>query len=397
MLTPPLQELQKSVRGALGKELLAELCVSRWEHAVFQEIEPLRAAYGFSTGSKRPRNEDRVAIAHIAALNQVRYTVAILCDGVGGSERGDVAATVAIATVLGGMAEARGRVPLELLLRNLVHSADDSVRSALMGRGATTLSVLAVSSAGEFAAANVGDSRIFAWTPGGRSFKQISIDDTFENELRGLHVKDPSALAAHGLRGRLTQAIGEGGRQSIDLQVNLLSRENFPAGAILASDGAWKADALAFELINAEAKTATDAVRRALAFAGWAGGLDNTSVLAIEDLETLSSYEAQREGEWRAPSSIRMTSWIGGRSLVMSHSFAAQASPQLFPEVNRPEPPPPKDKPKRKGSAKRKTVVQQVGHDEPELDLNVDRPSGKVSVERPQVEISTDEDATNKS
>ena len=252
MLTVPFDELQRAVSGSLSKELLAELCEIDWEQPVFQGVFSLGAAYGSATGSRRARNEDRVALASVCAPNGANYTIAVLCDGVGGSEAGDLAATVAIAAVVGGLAEVRGPMPLELLLKRLMYGADESVRRALKGRGATTWSVLAVSSLGEGAAANVGDSMIFAWTPGERAFKHISVDDTFENELRELRGKDPSALAAHGLQGRLTQAIGEGGRESADLFVNILPQSSFSAGAILATDGAWKLNESAFNLISLE-------------------------------------------------------------------------------------------------------------------------------------------------
>ncbi len=117
-------------------------------------------------------------------------------------------------------------------------------------------------------------------------FQQVSVDDTLENELRGFAMIDQSVLHAKGLRGGLSQAVGEEGRFGSleDLLVRTYGNDRLGAGAILASDGAWKGDETGFASIARHAPAAYEAMRRLLAFATWTETQDNISIIAIEDL-----------------------------------------------------------------------------------------------------------------
>lgn len=289
-MRPLTENLLSSVRGAVGKEILKELWNAPWNSSQSRTINEISVAIGGSVGNVRSNNEDRLAVAHVTALNQEQFAVAIVCDGVGGSERGDEAATIAIAVFIDELAQVRQFLPLSELLESIIRRVDEVVRKALNGEGTTTLSVMLASSTGKFVAANVGDSRIFAWTPSESYLQQISIDDTIENELIKFSGIDPSVLDARGLRGRLSQAIGEGGRTPSDLKVVISNKEAFNSkGIILATDGTWKSSEEGFRQIAIHSESATDAMRRVLAFSSWTGGVDNASIIAIEDISKFSS------------------------------------------------------------------------------------------------------------
>lgn len=263
--------------------IYGEMDSQNWSQPSQVTIEELGIVMGTHPGLKRARNEDRIAVARVWAPNRELYTVAILCDGVGSSESGDQAAARAIASVVNQLATQHTRTPLKELATTLVRQADDYVRNALGGRGATTLVMLLATSAGFLVCASVGDSRAYRWSPKGTEFYQVTLDDTIENELKNLPGDHAALLQERGLRGRLSQAVGEAGRNADDLRVQIHTREKFADGVVIGSDGLWRV-AQDFPLVTSNASSAAELVRRALNLANWVGGVDNASVIAIEDL-----------------------------------------------------------------------------------------------------------------
>lgn len=273
-----------SWHGALLATIYGELVGQNWSQAAQTSIEELGLVMGTHPGLKRERNEDRVAVARVRALNGELYTAAILCDGVGGSQSGDRAAEHAIACVVAELAGQRYRPGLKELATTVVKGADSHVRAVLEGRGSTTLVLLLATSAGLLVCASVGDSRAYRWDAGsGSTLEPVTVDDTIENELKNLPGDHAALLKERGLRGRLSQAVGEEGRAADELRVQVHTRERFVNGAVLGSDGLWRASQ-DFGLVASNATTPADLVRRVLNLANWVGGVDNASVIAIDDI-----------------------------------------------------------------------------------------------------------------
>lgn len=181
-------------------------------------------AMGTHPGLKRPRNEDRIAVARVEAPDAESLTVALVCDGVGGSEYGDQAAVLAITAVLHDICIQQKSLPIQDVARHAVRSADEYVRQRLGGRGTTTLSMFLGSSSGNCACVNVGDSRVYSWSPGSQVV-QVTIDDTVENELKAVPGDHGVLLKARGLKGRLSQAIGESDRSVDELRVQVFQHD----------------------------------------------------------------------------------------------------------------------------------------------------------------------------
>jgi len=366
--------------GPMGGEIYGELVLGPWAKAATRAAEELTAVVGSSPGSKRPRNEDRALIAEVFTDGGDRYRAAIVCDGVGGSEMGDVAATLATSAFLGRLQNTFGRRPLENLLVELIHLADDAVRAELRGKGSTTMSVVIASENGEVAAANIGDSRIYSWDPG-KSLAQVSTDDTMENEFRNLPLKDPSVLDAKGLRGTLSQAIGDTGQGADRLRIATFSKHLFAVGVVLATDGTWKGNEPTFCAVTRNAANGADAVRRAILVATWSGGIDNASIIAIENLATFA--KAVPSGSQRRGG---ISLWLNDTKIVLQRVRAATIAP---------EPTPPKEK-----TESRKKIVddrrrrgptdyQRKPHGKAEDQLSFMQESGKIS-RKPKIEISTE-------
>ena len=338
-------------------------------------IDELALAMATHPGFKRHRNEDRLAIARIAAPNANTYTVAIVCDGVGGSELGEQAAMLAISSIIDYLSQLQRVSPLKELAVEAIRRADDCVRNQLFGRGATTLVMLLATTTGHLVCANVGDSRAYSWDPTSSKLDQVTVDDTIENELKDLPGNPGALIKAHGLRGRLSQALGENGRTADELRVQTYTKECFRKGAVLGSDGLWRA-ARDFEATVANATTPTDAVRRAIALANWVGGVDNSSILAISDLERLFAdsqglgpHSQYRMGTtfWSPSAKVKFPTagWLDEVKPLKGHGKT--------------------EKPKR--SSKKKDAKNPM--DEPQLNLE----TAEFKIQKPMIEVTVSEDA----
>jgi len=350
--------------------ILDEIVESHASHIV---VEELGLAMATHLGLKRARNEDRIAVARVVAPNTETYTVALVCDGVGGSESGDQAASLAIASLIADLAQEHGRPPLREQAIALIRRADDLVRKNLQGRGATTLVMLLCTASGQFVCANVGDSRAYSWDLSSSKLDQVTTDDTIENELKHLPDNGAALIRARGLQGRLSQAIGEGGRTADELRIQTYTKEYFRRGAVLGSDGLWRASN-DFEAAVANATTPSDAVRRASALANWVGGVDNASLIAIDDLERLCGGQQQVS---TPPQQTEISLWLSSTKIkiLTSNRLSENRSAQ-----SRAKPEKPKSKAKRKG------------YREIEDDLQLKLEETEIRQARPRLEIMVNEE-----
>lgn len=271
----------------MGKVLLEELWREPRAYPSINSVDKYKAVIGTHIGNKRSENQDRAAIFQVHALNNVSYFSAIVCDGVGGTEKGGEAAALAVASFIEELAHVEEAGALDTLLEKVLRKVDNCVRDNLEGKGATTASLMVISSQAEFAVINIGDSRIYSWSKDEKSFSQVSVDDTLENEIKNFPKMKLSALEARGLRGGLSQAVGERGRDARDLKINFIDMNLFSEGVAIVSDGAWSGSLEGFESIGVNSDSSLDLVRRTLAFANWSGGKDNVSIIAIDNLASL--------------------------------------------------------------------------------------------------------------
>lgn len=337
-------------------------------------IDELGLSIATHVGFKRIRNEDRIAVARTLAPNKETYTVAIVCDGVGGSESGDQAAALATSSIIADLARQQGCPPINELAVALVKRADDLVRKELHGRGATTLVMLLVTASGYFVCANVGDSRAYSWDPSQNKLNQVTIDDTIENELKDLPGNGAALIKARGLQGRLSQAIGESGRTAEELRIQTYTREHFPVGAVLGTDGLWRA-ARDFESVVANATTPTDAVRRAITHANLVGGVDNSSMIALGDVRLLC--RARQTQASSVARQIEIELWLSSNKVKIVAS-----SP-----INEVKSVPPRGKPdKPKAKSKRKE------HSEPEDGLQLELEPVDTNRARAKIEVTINDE-----
>ncbi|MBN5129049.1 protein serine/threonine phosphatase 2C family protein [Stenotrophomonas maltophilia] len=310
----------------IGEQLLAELLPAPATPIpkLFQIGDGF--AIGTHIGNKRSRNEDRVAIARVDIATQVSYSAHIICDGVGGSQRGDEAAAIACAAIVSQLSSQTRHRPPAQLLPELIRTADDAVRLMLGGAGQTTLCMLLNSNHGQCALASIGDSRAYSWDQGSELI-QLTEDDTLANEIKHHNLEHAQAyLNARGLEGSLSQALGEPGRTSNELSIHVLTDRGFPPGGLLlATDGVWINDSSAFNLITKHSRGPSELVRRLLTCASWLGGVDNASAIAIRDPQQIPDPVAP------APRNTRIILWLADKQVVTYRPTAEFSEPYKPP------------------------------------------------------------------
>jgi len=185
-------------------------------------------AFGLSdTGCVRANNEDYYRIEPELGLY-------LLADGMGGAKAGERASELAVETIAGIFSETSQRDSQALL--RAVESANNSVLELarndpkLEGMGTTLVAVLDLGE--ELLIASVGDSRLYVLDS--ESFRAVTEDQSWVNEVGRPLGLDEASLRAHPLRNVLTMAIGAGSH----LVVNCYTIDWKPGSlALLSSDG----------------------------------------------------------------------------------------------------------------------------------------------------------------
>jgi protein phosphatase len=185
-------------------------------------------AFGLSdTGCVRANNEDCYRIAPELGLY-------LLADGMGGAKAGETASETAVEIVAGTFRQ-NGQRDSQALLR-AVETANNKVLELarndpkLEGMGTTLVAALDIGE--ELLIASVGDSR--AYLLDADSFRAITEDQSWVNEVGRPLGLDEASLRTHPLRNVLTMAIGAGSH----LVVNCYTIDWKPGSLVLlSSDG----------------------------------------------------------------------------------------------------------------------------------------------------------------
>ncbi len=204
----------------------------------------------------RKYNEDRCGFDSFVNAKGVTLSIGIVCDGVGGEEKGERAAQLAVDTFL--TAIRHPNVPdTPRLLYNAVKTANLAAynEAQRLGEGermACTLVAVVIENGQKAYIANVGDSRIYLLRDG--QLKQISRDHTFENVMIWMGKLSPEAAAANPDASKVMRVLGTRNDIQVDLglylattnygEANKIGRDGFmlkPGDSImLCSDGLVK-------------------------------------------------------------------------------------------------------------------------------------------------------------
>lgn len=272
----------------------------------FMPLDQLGWAVGTSFGHKRTRNEDRACIARLQVSGRpTGIYLAIVCDGLGGMHGGEESAVTAASAVIAHTYQRllQGkREPLEAVL-DAIRVANDDIYNKFRGQGGTTISVLLLIPGREAVGINVGDSRIYELR-NGEKLIQLTSDDNIAAEVGNLKALDPAGLQQLEFGEHLTQFVGIGP----DIRIHPIRiQAKGDSSFLLASDGAWRYINGVFNKVVVAAPNANEVVRRTILVANWAGGFDNTTVIALSGKESLAAVD--EEFKSRGPMSNRIDLW----------------------------------------------------------------------------------------
>jgi len=246
-----------------------------------------------SPGPARDNNEDFVGFWQPQTLEEKRShgAVAVLADGVGGLDRGEVASRMAVETSLTAFREApEGKTPQQLLTQmfNEANLAvyDKGMENHGKARMATTLSI-AVLRNDEIVVGNVGDSRVYLVRKG--EIRQLSTDHSYVGMQQkfGLISEQDAKTSEH--RNVLTRSVGHEPVIRIDVEETTAFKGD---RVVLCSDGlyAYVADSEIADIVSRYSPA--QACRQLVALAEQRGTDDNLSiqVVQINDVEKFSYY-----------------------------------------------------------------------------------------------------------
>ena len=240
-------------------------------------------------GRLRKRNEDAIDW-------DARLGVAMVADGMGGSQGGDVAAVTALRCIKADLrhaladgerhgARARSRQVRAALVVELVRRANQSVRKCaaadqrLNGMG-TTL-VLALLGPDYLTAAHVGDSRLYRLQ--GSRLQRLTEDHSMVQEMVERGQMNARQAAASRHRNVITRALGIAREVTVDVaHHDVVPGDLF----MLCTDGLTNmvAEDEIAAVLGAHAHDLDAAARSAVSLANARGGRDNVSVVLLRIL-----------------------------------------------------------------------------------------------------------------
>ena len=238
-------------------------------------------AYKSDVGRVRLLNEDRV----MALINARGNALLVVCDGMGGAKKGDLASTLALDTIVEEFknreAKFLGKLSAKSFLTAAIKKANRTVYNEAeknpdyKGMGTTLTAVLIVNNF--YVLAQVGDSRCY--TINNNRIKQLSEDQTYAAYLYRIGQITKEQMDTHPKRHILTNSLGIYPSISIDMRVDNYNDETF----LLCSDGLYNnVDDGNIESILLSDDGVDIKINELISLANANGGSDNIGVVIWE-------------------------------------------------------------------------------------------------------------------
>ena len=245
------------------------------------------AAIGSSIGLVRKRNEDCCLVARATYEHggRANFTIAIVCDGLGGMSQGREAATLAASSFTAHLFCGTANGWNERLVQAITH-VNAEVYRRLRGDGGTTLSAVVSSNDGAMFC-HVGDSRIYG-VLSDRTLEQLTRDDTINALLKR---QEGEAEAAKD--SRLLQFVGMGD----EMEAQIAAVPGYCRSVLLTSDGAHDVTHSVFQRVVGAAAGGSDLIRKLLMLADMTGGRDNASAILLPIASEAEHFDECSENE----------------------------------------------------------------------------------------------------
>ncbi|OJG18834.1 protein phosphatase 2C [Enterococcus canis] len=215
--------------------------------------------------------------------NQTGQLLAVLADGMGGHQAGDVASQMAVSNLGEDWQQTVTETPekaIQWLIRqfqqeNEVINRTGQEQPELLGMGTTLVAAILFPEV--FALAHVGDSRAYLLRDG--QIRQLTEDHSLVNELVKSGEITQEMAANHPRKNVLTRSIGMPGTVEVDVTTIQWTADDY---LLFCSDGLTNmvSDATIAEVVNGPGSL-VDKNERLIFLANEAGGSDNITVLLI--------------------------------------------------------------------------------------------------------------------
>ena len=237
----------------------------------------MKIAYASDTGHMRAENQDYVSVF----INQSGAQLAIVADGVGGQNGGDVAATMAVSHIGNQWQQSTistVETAKQWLIEQVNNENDTIVKTAQRYRtlnGMATTLVIAVILANQLIIANIGDSRAYVIRQ--RQMRQLTVDHNLANELLQEGAITEDEAVTHPGRHLITRQLGVTDDSKPDLFAINLYPDDY---VLMTTDGMPKhvSDENILQTVLS-ANDIADAVTKLITNTNNAGGSDNVTVL----------------------------------------------------------------------------------------------------------------------
>ncbi len=230
-------------------------------------------------GQKRHTNQDYTQVYY----NRQGYLLALLADGMGGHQAGDVASMQTVEDIGKKWQEAEvdtGEEVAKWLIQtiqdeNQVIKELGESRAELNGMGTTIVAVVSI--ADQFIIAYVGDSRIYLLREG--QLIQLTEDHSLVNELVKSGEISPEMAVNHPRKNVLTRSIGMPNTLEVDVANHFYQEDDY---LLLCSDGLTNmvTEGEMAQIIE-ESPSMPAALQALIDRANEYGGLDNITALLL--------------------------------------------------------------------------------------------------------------------
>jgi len=226
-------------------------------------------------GRTRENNEDAWSV-------EERLQAAILADGMGGENCGEVGSAVTVETVTSYLQAPDPGLTLEELAKEAIRAANRSVLEVARARrecdGMGSTIVLALWRLPEMVIANVGDSRGYIFRGG--ELRQVTYDQNFANELRTTLGLSEERVLTMPNRNVLTMAVGAYEHVLVRVHSETLQSGDV---VLMCSDGLHgPVDHAKLVTILSQPGTLEEKVKRLIDCANENGGPDNVTAVLLE-------------------------------------------------------------------------------------------------------------------
>ncbi|NLR09655.1 MULTISPECIES: Stp1/IreP family PP2C-type Ser/Thr phosphatase [Lactobacillaceae] len=243
----------------------------------------MKVAYRTSIGKQREDNEDYVDVF----TNLAGQHLAIIADGIGGHQGGDVASAMAVShlghefeqTELTTPTAARTWITGEITAENQSIIDKSNEFADLNGMGTTLVAALYFTE--EVVIASIGDSRAYLLRDG--QLRQLTEDHSLVNELVKRGEISKQAARHHPQKNVIIRSLGISADARFDLNTYPLVIGD---QLLLCTDGLTNMVTDAeIQKVLLSARPTAEKCDRLIEMANAAGGLDNITVLIIANLD----------------------------------------------------------------------------------------------------------------